>query len=310
LTISRRTRPCAGGDRLSRFAEEALDYYPFGGLHLDSKTNYGGVRNKYAGTVYDALSGLNYMQARYQNSSRGQFISEDPVFLGDPSQQNLRDPQSLNSYAYANDNPITKSDPTGKCAEDACAVEALAVTAPVWMPTASAWGASVMSGIAAGTAYIGTDILVSKSNPGQRFIPFSQQPGRQVTLPSNLPDPIDPWDGWKPGDPKDWKTWANAGLGVVGAATGVYELAKELPNNNNWGSPNGTWSPLPPIVIQGSTTYYRNYSGLLTRGPQSANGGHASGPNSSSFNAQVDSIQAQINSIQAQVNAISQSRIK
>jgi hypothetical protein len=26
----------------------------------------------------------------------GQFISEDSVFLGDPSQQNLKDPQSLN----------------------------------------------------------------------------------------------------------------------------------------------------------------------------------------------------------------------
>jgi RHS repeat-associated protein len=53
------------------------------------------------------------MQARYQNSSRGQFISEDPVFLGDPRQQALTDPQSLNAYSYANDNPITKSDPSG-----------------------------------------------------------------------------------------------------------------------------------------------------------------------------------------------------
>jgi RHS repeat-associated protein len=92
---------------------EALDYYPFGGMRVDTKTNYGGVRNKYAGTVYDALSGLNYMQARYQNSARGQFISEDPVFLGDPSQQNLKDPQSLNSYSYASDNPIVKTDPAG-----------------------------------------------------------------------------------------------------------------------------------------------------------------------------------------------------
>jgi len=40
-------------------------------------------------------------------------LSEDPVFLGDPKQQVLTDPQSLNSYSYANDNPITKSDPTG-----------------------------------------------------------------------------------------------------------------------------------------------------------------------------------------------------
>jgi RHS repeat-associated protein len=76
------------------------------------------------------------MQARYQNSGRGQFISEDPVFLGDPKQQVLTDPQSLNSYSYANGNPITKSDPNGRqCA--ACA------------------GAEVLYSLGAQTAYDG-----------------------------------------------------------------------------------------------------------------------------------------------------------
>jgi len=56
------------------------------------------------------------MQARYYDGSKGEFLSEDPVFLGDPRQQNLADPQSLNSYSYANDNPINRSDPTGRAA--------------------------------------------------------------------------------------------------------------------------------------------------------------------------------------------------
>jgi hypothetical protein len=43
-----------------------------------------------------------------------EWASEDPIFLGDPKQQNIQDPQSLNSYAYSNDNPVTKSDPAGK----------------------------------------------------------------------------------------------------------------------------------------------------------------------------------------------------
>src|SRR5450755_3226987 len=70
-----------------------------------------GARNlfKFDAGVVHALA-----QARDQNSSRGQFISEDPVFLGDPRQQVLTDPQSLNSFSYANDNPITKSDLTGR----------------------------------------------------------------------------------------------------------------------------------------------------------------------------------------------------
>jgi RHS repeat-associated protein len=115
---------------------EGLDYFPYGGLRIDTKTNYGGVRNKYAGTVYDALSGLNYMQERYQQPSRGQFLSEDPTFLaiGTPKltaienringgaklddrqalQQFLSDPQLMNSYGYGRDNPIINKDPTGE----------------------------------------------------------------------------------------------------------------------------------------------------------------------------------------------------
>ena len=66
------------------------------------------------------------LQARYYDGSKGEFLSEDPVFLAignrdqvkQLSQQDqqlwLADPQNLNSYAYANDNPITKSDPTGR----------------------------------------------------------------------------------------------------------------------------------------------------------------------------------------------------
>ena len=54
------------------------------------------------------------LQARYYDGSKGEFLSEDPVFLGDPRQQVLTDPQTLNSYSYANDNPISGSDPNGR----------------------------------------------------------------------------------------------------------------------------------------------------------------------------------------------------
>ena len=75
------------------------------------------------------------LQARYYDGSKGAFLSEDPVFLGDPKQQVLTDPQSLNTYSYANDNPITKSDPAGKLAAAAAAVPALvggeAISGPI-----------------------------------------------------------------------------------------------------------------------------------------------------------------------------------
>ena len=40
-------------------------------------------------------------------------MSEDPSFV-DIDKENLQDPQSLNSYSYAENNPITKIDPDGK----------------------------------------------------------------------------------------------------------------------------------------------------------------------------------------------------
>lgn len=94
---------------------ETLDYYPYGGVRVDSDTgSYQGEQRKYIGQINDGGSGLDYLNARYYNANQGQFISQDPVFLGDPKGQNLQDPQSLNSYSYGEDNPITNKDTNGK----------------------------------------------------------------------------------------------------------------------------------------------------------------------------------------------------
>jgi hypothetical protein len=42
------------------------------------------------------------------------FLSEDPVFVGNPGEQSLGNPQALNSYSYGNDNPVVNKDPDGK----------------------------------------------------------------------------------------------------------------------------------------------------------------------------------------------------
>jgi len=41
------------------------------------------------------------LQARYYDGSKGEFLSEDPVFLGDPRQQVLTEPQGLNAWSGA-----------------------------------------------------------------------------------------------------------------------------------------------------------------------------------------------------------------
>ncbi|MEK7564320.1 MAG: FG-GAP-like repeat-containing protein [Patescibacteria group bacterium] len=95
---------------------ETLDYFPFGNQRISSGAHT--EQRQYIGQEYDEETNLNYLNARYYNSQTGKFISQDPVFLGlgvDPrTQEALRDPQSLNSYSYARNNPITLSDPNGE----------------------------------------------------------------------------------------------------------------------------------------------------------------------------------------------------
>ena len=57
---------------------------------------------------HDNETGLEYALARYYDTRTGGFCSADPV-EGDPS-----DPQSWNRYAYARDNPISITDPSGQ----------------------------------------------------------------------------------------------------------------------------------------------------------------------------------------------------
>ena len=61
-----------------------------------------------------ATVGHAFLNARYYDSARGQFLSEDPIFWGTLNSQALESPQSLNSYSYGNGNPITSKDPNGK----------------------------------------------------------------------------------------------------------------------------------------------------------------------------------------------------
>lgn len=79
----------------------------------------------YTGHEYDGDTALNYMGQRYQSGKYGKFLSQDPVFraVGDSQaigslinisqSKYLEDPQQLNSYAYARNNPLKLVDPNG-----------------------------------------------------------------------------------------------------------------------------------------------------------------------------------------------------
>jgi RHS repeat-associated protein len=70
-------------------------------------------QRKYIGQEYDSATQLDYLNARYYDAKRGQFISADPLVRTNPEQL-LTDPQQLNDYSYARNNPINASDPSGE----------------------------------------------------------------------------------------------------------------------------------------------------------------------------------------------------
>ncbi|MFF6787331.1 polymorphic toxin-type HINT domain-containing protein, partial [Streptomyces sp. NPDC012510] len=67
----------------------------------------------FLGKPADVGTGLTHIGAREYDPKTGQFISVDPIMA-------LNQHQSLNGYAYSDNNPVTRSDPTGLCPRDVC----------------------------------------------------------------------------------------------------------------------------------------------------------------------------------------------
>jgi len=86
-----------------------FDYAPYGSQALGNAPNGPG----YTGHVNDPDTGLVYMQARYYDSATGRFLSVDPV---GPAAGNAF---NFSRYAYADNNPVGNTDPTGMAPGDA-----------------------------------------------------------------------------------------------------------------------------------------------------------------------------------------------
>ena len=81
------------------------------------------MRYKFTGKERDTESGLDYFGARYYGSSMGRFMSPDWAYDAEPvPYAELSNPQTLNLYAYVNNNPLRSRDEDGhthtECAPD------------------------------------------------------------------------------------------------------------------------------------------------------------------------------------------------
>jgi RHS repeat-associated protein len=78
---------------------------------------------RFTGKERDSESGNDYFEARYYASAMGRFMSPDPLPWihwqnGNRDDQQrfaayIANPQNFNMYAYVNNKPLNKTDPTG-----------------------------------------------------------------------------------------------------------------------------------------------------------------------------------------------------
>ncbi|MEV7602511.1 RHS repeat-associated core domain-containing protein [Kitasatospora sp. NPDC089797] len=84
---------------------------PFGVLRGYGSANSWSGDKGYVGGLKDDATGFTNLGARQYQPATGRFLSPDPLLLAD-------DPQQWNAYAYSNNDPVNKTDPTGMALEE------------------------------------------------------------------------------------------------------------------------------------------------------------------------------------------------
>ncbi|MFG2881566.1 RHS repeat-associated core domain-containing protein [Streptomyces sp. NPDC048297] len=205
---------------------------PFGAQRGTAPTSWPGDKG-YVGGTNDATTGLTHLGARDYDPATGRFLSVDPLM--DPT-----NPQSLNGYSYAENNPVTLSDPTGLCPVDLCG-----------------------GGEGKGGATNGEVTKVAKSSPAYQPLPYD------VTLPGTGKRQIFPgvfipdhFKGWQKVRDRFYHYWL--GTMNTNGSTPQYLLDPDNPNQHAqvelwlWNScrggkacPKGTTSSFMQVVAGG-----------------------------------------------------------
>ena len=84
---------------------------------------------QFTGQQQDAESSFYYLRARYYDPTIGRFLTRDP------QSGSAIAPQTLNLYAYADNNPVTLTDPSGRfgCRDFLCAAVGAGAAAISWL---------------------------------------------------------------------------------------------------------------------------------------------------------------------------------
>jgi len=149
-----------------------IDYLPFGSDRVNVQLGNYDPENKFTGQKQDNESDLYYYGARYYEAATGRFTQADPiaqnVVSSNKLQEVLVEPQRLNEYSYALNNPIRYVDPDGQMAETPfdVLVAALSLLDYVANPT---WGNAIFLGLdAIGAASPGLPSIIGYARHGSQ----------------------------------------------------------------------------------------------------------------------------------------------
>lgn len=143
---------------------------PFGQVRGTEPTDWAGSRGFVGGYDDTETTGLVSLGAREYDPDLGRFISLDPVM-------DLTDPQQIHGYSYANNSPVTLSDPTGLCPGGGPMLEGAYCLTPD-----GDWGqvAPVNTGYEGG----GADSFTPGDSPGEGPVSRVSDPGGATESPA------------------------------------------------------------------------------------------------------------------------------
>ena len=127
---------------------KATLFYPYGSTRAETGTK--SLAFQYTGQEKDTATGLYNYGARFYDPAFMHFISADSII------PNAANPQTLNRYSYALNNPIIYTDPTGHYAYNQS-----------YFPRVIGWGASATYGESPqGNQFLGFNFGIGKGSPG------------------------------------------------------------------------------------------------------------------------------------------------
>jgi len=161
----------------------------------------------YDGQYTDAETGLQYLRARYYDPATSQFLTKDPLVsvTGQP-------------YAYATDNPLNNTDPTGQCSNpyippNLCPWEGAGQAKDNLLNAAGTFGGTFVT-----PAYAPTDAGPSSPSALEAHVQCYGV-GSNVSLGQDLVG-ANELDAALHGDPKPLAVYVGGGI-VVGKAVGI-----------------------------------------------------------------------------------------